>query len=307
MRKRSVTLAMVLCLSLVIPVLEGLAGTATAADPKEITFALIQDERMSVLSKRWQSTFEYLSKKIGKKINFYATTSYASAVEAMMGGFVHVAKLGPKIYLVAAEKSQKTIVPIVNFARAPDRITDHPCGCYYGVLITKKGSGLTSLASLKGTVLALTDPGSTSGNAVPRALFPREIGGATLEEYFGKIFYSGSHDASAVAVAQGRADAAFVASSNLSNTIGRGMVKKADLNFLWKSPQIPIDNISVNTKNLSQSLIKQIQDSFLGMHEDEEGRAALKELFTDRFLVATDETYDPLRRILEVKKKLKKK
>ncbi|MFQ5797050.1 MAG: phosphate/phosphite/phosphonate ABC transporter substrate-binding protein, partial [Candidatus Bipolaricaulia bacterium] len=305
MKKLLVTLAMVLCLPLVTPLLAPLAKSATAADPEEITFALVQDERMTVLSKRWESTLEYLSRKIGKKINFYATTSYASVVEAMMGGFVDVAKLGPKIYLVAAEKSKKSIVPIVNFARAPDRITDHPCGCYYGVLITKKGSGLTSIASLKGRVLALVDPGSTSGNAVPRALFPGEIGGATLEEYFGKIFYSGSHDASAVAVAEGRADAAFVASSNLSNTIVRGLVKKGDFNFLWRSPQIPIDNISVNTRTLSQGLIKRIQETFLAMHQDEEGTAALKELFADRFLVATDKTYDPLRRILEAKKKSK--
>lgn len=275
--------------------------SAQDTDSEELTFATVQDERMAVVSKRWQPTIEYLSRKLDKKINFYATTSYASVVEAMMAGFVDFAKLGPKIYLVAYEKSGKTIVPIVTFAKPADQITDHPCGCYYGILITRKGSGLNTIASLKGKVLALTDPGSTSGNAVPRALFPEEIGNVTLEKYFGRVFYSGAHDASAVAVAQGRADAAFVASENLSNAIVSGVVKKSDFNILWKSPQIPIDNISVNTKTLSPELVNKIKDAFLTMHENEEGRAALKELFSDRFTEATDRTYDPLRKILEPK------
>lgn len=278
------------------------ADPALAADPQELTFAVVQDERMSVLSKRWQAALEHLSKKLGRKISFYATTSYASVVEAMLGGFVDFAKLGPKIYLVAAEKSPGTIVPIVSFAKPADYFIG-PCGCYHALLITKKGGPYTSIDPLKGKVLALVDPGSTSGNAVPRALFPEKIASKGLEEYFGKVFYSGSHDASALAVVHGRADAAFVASENLSNAITTGLVKKEDFSYLWWSPQIPLDNISVNTRKLSPELSKRIQDTFLRMHEDEEGKAALKELFIDRFMVATDATYDPVRRILEAGKK----
>lgn len=303
MREPARMLGVLLCLVAVLATLPARVEPAAAADPSELTFAVVQDERMSVLSTRWQPALEYLWRKLDRKISFYATTSYASVVEAMLGGFVDFAKLGPKIYLVAAEKSQRTIVPIANFAKPPDQITDHPCGCYYGILITRQGGGLTTIAALRGKVLALTDPGSTSGDAVPRALFPAAIGGASLEQYFGKIFYSGSHDASALAVAQGRADAAFVASENLSNAIATGVVKKADFAILWRSPRIPIDAIAVNTRRLSPALTRRIQEVLLGMHEDPEGRTALKALFTDRFLEATDRTYDPLRQILARKPK----
>ena len=277
---------------------------AEAAEQNEVTFAVIQDNRMSVLTELWEQPLQYISEKTGLKINFYATTSYASVVEAMMAGFVDFAKLGPKIYLVAAEKSQGTIVPIANFAAAPNAFNPNPCACYFGLLISKEGSKFDSIQSLQGSVLALTDPGSTSGNAVPRALFPGEIGGSTLENYFSSVFYSGSHDASTFAIVRGQADAAFVADGNVNRLIMRGEVKKEDLRVLWRSPEIPIDGIVVNTKTLTEENIEKIRKAFLEMHLDEAGRKGLKGLNYVQFLPATDASYDPLREILEAKKKL---
>jgi len=136
-----------------------------AAEKKEITFAVIATEEMAVVADRWQPTIKYLSKKAGLKINFFASTSYAAAVEALINDFADVAMLGPKIYTVAVKKAPK-IVPIVGTGRPPNHFLKEPCACYHGRLITKKGSKFTTIKSLKGAVLALTDPGSTSGNAL---------------------------------------------------------------------------------------------------------------------------------------------
>ena len=84
----------------------GLVQPAAAQDKDTLTFAIIQTEEMSVLGQRWEGTLKYVSEKIGKKIDFYATTSYASVVQAMLSGFVDIGKLGPKINLVANEKSK---------------------------------------------------------------------------------------------------------------------------------------------------------------------------------------------------------
>ena len=277
---------------------------ANAEEQNEVTFAVIQDNRMSVLTELWEQPLQYLSEKTGLKINWYATTSYASVVEAMMAGFVDFAKLGPKIYLVAAEKSEGTIRPIANFAAEANAFNPNPCACYFGLLISKEGSKFDSIESLEGSVLALTDPGSTSGNAVPRALFPGEIGGSSLEDYFSRVFYSGSHDASTFAVARGQADAAFVADGNVNRLILRGEVKREELRVLWRSPEIPIDGIAVNSKTLTEANIEKISKAFLEMHLDEEGRKGLKGLNYVQFLPATDAAYDPLRKILEAKKNM---
>ena len=84
---------------------------ALAAEKEELTLAVIRTEEMSTLAKRWETAIEYLSKTLNVNINFYTTTSYASVVEAMLSGFVDVASLGPKIYIVAHEKSGGAIKP----------------------------------------------------------------------------------------------------------------------------------------------------------------------------------------------------
>lgn len=285
----------------------GAQSDALAGKKKSLTFAIIQTEEMSSLGARWDKTLKYVGKKVGADINFYATTSYASVVEAMLSGFVDIGKLGPKIYLVARKKSKGQIDPIVATARPPTIFFDKPCACYFGTLVTKKGSGLSSIASIKGKVLALVDPGSTSGNALPRALFPDKIGGKTLEGYFGRIFYSGSHSASARAVHSGKADAAFISESTLERVIHKGEMKKDDLNYLWRSPQIPIDVVTVNKNTVSPEMAKKLRDAFAGMSDNEEGRKLLKEARYAAFTLADDARFDTLRKILEVKKKLKKK
>ena len=282
-------------------------GTAAAAEKKSLTFAIVQTEEMSVLGARWDKTLKYVGKKIGADINFYATTSYASVVEAMLSGFVDIGKLGPKIYLVAKEKSKGQIEPVVATARPPTIFYDQPCACYFGALVTKKGSGLKTIESIKGKVLALVDPGSTSGNALPRALFPEKIGGQDLDAYFGRIFYSGSHSASALAIHNNKADAAFISESTLERVINQGKMKKADLNYLWRSPKIPIDVVTVNKKTLSPEMVKKIGDAFAGMTESDEGRAILKEARYAAFTRAADSDFDALRKILAVKKRLKAK
>ena len=141
---------------------------AVSAEKKEqLTLAVIRTEEMSTLAQRWEKVIAYLNKAANVDINFYTTTSYASVVEAMLSGFVDIGSLGPKIYLVAHEKSKGAIEPLVSYTIPADMFMDKPCGCYLGALVSKTGSGFKTIEQLKGKVLALVDPGSTSGNANP--------------------------------------------------------------------------------------------------------------------------------------------
>lgn len=281
-------------------------NTAFASEDDQLTLAVIRTEEMSTLAKRWEIAIDYLKSQHNLDVNFYATTSYASVVEAMLAGFVDVGSLGPKIYLVAHEKSNGAIEPVVTYALPADMFMDEPCGCYYGSFVTKKGSGLTTIESTKGKVLALVDPGSTSGNALPRALFADKIGGGELEDYFGRIFYSGSHTASGRAIQNGKADAAFISLGTLRRLISSGEHKKEDYNYLWRSPKIPIDVLAVDKTRMKPEMVERIRSAFTGMTETEEGREVLKAMDFAAFLPAEDARFDPLRKILAVKAKLKK-
>lgn len=274
----------------------------------ELTFAVIQTEDMSVLASRWEPMLKYLNDKAGVNISFYATTSYSAVIEAMLSGFVQIAQLGPKAYLIANDKSKGRIQPIVAAARIPTAFDPTPCACYYGTLITKKGSGFDSIAKLKNKVLALVDPGSTSGNAMPRGLFTvQKLNSKPLESHFSRIFYSGHHVASVMAVKKGKADAAFVSESMIARAMDRGKAKKEDFNYLWRSPKIAIDSVSIDTGKISPELAATIRKVYLGMHKDPEGRKILAAGKYSKFVFSEDATYNAVRKILAAKKMLKAK
>ena len=281
----------------------GVSQAALAAEKKpQLTFAIIQTEDMSVLAERWEAMLKYLSDKADIEISFYATTSYSAVIEAMLSGFVQIAQLGPKSYLIANEKSKGKIQPLVAAARVPTAFDPTPCACYYGTLITKKGGGLNSIDALKGKVLALVDPGSTSGNAMPRGLFTVEkLAGNPLESHFGRIFYSGHHVASVMAVKKGKADAAFVSESMLARAMDRKKATKEEFNYLWRSPKIAIDSVSIDTSKIPPELAKKIRAVYLAMHEDPEGQKILAAAKYSKFVHSEDSTYDAVRKILAAK------
>ncbi len=301
MRQRIIGLAFLFGMALTF----GQTTASLAADPDELTLAVIRTEEMSTLAQRWDKAIEYLNKTANVNINFYTTTSYASVVEAMLSGFVDIGSLGPKIYLVAHDKSDGAIEPIVSYAIPADMFMSEPCGCYLGALVTKTGSGMKTVEATKGKVLALVDPGSTSGNALPRALFVDNIGGVELEDYWSNVFYSGSHSASARAIQAGKADAAFISLGTLRNLITSGEMKKEDFNYLWTSPKVPIDVIAVDKNKMKPELMKRVTDAFVGMKDSPEGREVLKAMNFASFEPAEDSRFDPLRKILAVKAKLK--
>ena len=273
---------------------------------KNLTFVTISTEEMAAMASRWEPTIDYISEKAGVNINYYQTTSYAAAVEALLNDFADFGMLGPKIYLVARKKSEK-IEPIVGTGRPPNHYLKEPCACYHGRLITKKGSKFTTIESLQGAVLALTDPGSTSGNALPRALFPEMIGGASLDDYFGNIFYAGSHDAAAKAVFNKKADAAFVSENALSRAIDRGELEFGSYNHLWISPSVVSNPIVVNKNKMSAEDITKMRSILKNMVNDKAGLDALKTVKIAAFPELSDKGFDPLRKILAKKAELKKK
>lgn len=274
-----------------------LAPARAWAEKQQLTFAAITTEEMNVVAGRWDQPLQYVGKKLGAQVDFYATTSYAAVVEAMIGGFVDFAMLGPKIYIVAREKAD-FIEPINGTGRPPNRFMQEPCACYHGRLITKKGGEFTTIASLEGGVLALVEPGSTSGSALPRALFPDEIGGKLLEDYFGEVFYAGAHDAAAKAVLAGKADAAFVSENALSRAIDRGAIPEDAFNHLWVSPEVVSNPIVVNTKTMPREMIDKLSAILADMDKDPEGQEMLKQLKMAALPPLTDKKFDPLRRIL---------
>ncbi len=278
----------------------GLSGQTLAAEcenPEALTFAIIPTEESVAELQLYKPVTDRLAEMTGKKIQFFMPTSYASVVEGMLSGFVHVGVLGPYTYVIANAKDPNIEV-FATYAKRPGHLQEEGPG-YRGVLVTKKGSEFTTIESLKGTVLGLTDPGSTSGNLMPRVVFSETVG-MDLDEYFGKVVYTGSHELSTVAVHQGKVDAAFVATHRFDNVVDKGEVELDEFNVLWKSDPIPQDPF-VYRNTLCDDIKKNIEDTFLGLKDQPGAKQFLDNVKSNTFVRMTSDDYDIIRALKKAK------
>lgn len=279
----------------------GLSGQVLAQEdclnPDALTFAIIPTEETVAELQLYKPVTDRMAELTGKKIQFFMPTSYASVVEGMLSGFVHVGVLGPYTYVIANSKDPNIEV-FATYAKRPGHLQEEGPG-YRGVLVTKKGSKFTTIESLKGAVLGLTDPGSTSGNLMPRVVFSKIIG-MSLDDYFSKVVYTGSHELSTVAVDQGKVDAAFVATHRFDNVIDKGEVELDDFNVLWKSDPIPQDPF-VYLNTLCDDIKKNIEDTFLGLDDQPGAKKFLDNVKSNKFVRMTSSDYDIIRALKKAK------
>lgn len=148
-----------------------------APDPRKtgvlkIGFIPAEDSRAMV--RQSQAILDIVAKKTGLKVEAFVGSDYNGTIEALRNGHIDVALLGPFSYILAT-----TQAPVEAFAVTVIAKTMQPS--YKSIIITRKDSGINSMADLKGHTYAFVDPGSTSGYMVPAAAFKKagiEIGRA---------------------------------------------------------------------------------------------------------------------------------
>ena len=280
-----------------------LAMAATCENPEALTLAIIPTEESVAELQLYKPVTDRMENLTGKKIQFFMPTSYASVVEGLLSKFVDVAVLGPYSYVIANSKD-KSIEVFATYAKRPGYMQEEGPG-YRGVLISKRGSKFTTIDSLKGSTLGLTDPGSTSGNLMPRVAFTKVIG-KDLEKFFGKVVYTGSHELSSVAVVKGKVDAAFVATHRFDNVVSKGEASLDGVNILWKSDPIPQDPF-VYRNTLCENIKAKIRETFLDLKGQPGAKKFLDNVKSNKFVKMSSDDYNIIRDLKKAKDARKKK
>ena len=260
--------------------------------PKEINFGIIPVAGSTSLKDTFGGLVAYLEKTLGVKVNMQTASDYAGVITAMQHKHIEVAYLGPKSYVEAAKRANaEAIVTEV------DAETNLPG--YYGMIITKKGSGLKSLEDIKNKKWAFTSTHSTSGTLVPTVMFSKK--GIDPKSYFSQVVYSGGHETSILSVKAGKVDAASTNNLDFNRGVGRNW-KKDDFNVIWKSDIIPGAPIAVRG-DLPASLKMALKGAFIS-YKDKDG---LEKMKNKGFIAGFDSTYDSVRELIKLKKALKAK
>ena len=201
---------------------------AGAAQP--LTIGLIPAEDSQAMVESSRQVLDSLQQQMGVPVKAFVATDYTGVIEALRAKKLDVAYLGPFSYVLA-----NSIADVEAFAVAVTKKTGQ--SAYRSVIIARKDSGLATPADLKGRSFAFVDPTSASGHLFPKAGLLQA--GYDPERTFGRVIFSGSHDASILAVAHKKVDAAAVADRILASAIAKGTVKQEDLHIVWSSSPIP--------------------------------------------------------------------
>lgn len=238
------------------------APKAACERPQRLRFSFVPQGRDIDQQSAFGPLVEELRERLKMPVDVIVPTSYGGVIEGLIAGAIDVARLGPASY-VTARKGDPQITPFASMEQVEPNFAAQGgvSSVYYSLLITRQQGPYDSVASLKGRVLALADPDSTSGALIPRHLFARQYK-LQFDQYFSRIGYSGNHEKSVMAVLNHNADAAFVASTNLSRMIGDGQLKKSDVRVLWRSGAIPFDPF-VYRGQLCADIRNKIREVFL--------------------------------------------
>lgn len=204
-------------------------GTAWALS-SELRVGLIPSEDAQAMMRASQQVMEQLEQKTGLKVKPFVANDYNGVIEAMRSGKIDVAYFGPFSYVLAAQMANAEAFAIPVSKKSGQ-------SSYQSIIISKKDNGPTSVAQLQGKTFAFVDPSSASGHLFPKAGLKGE--GVDTDKYFSRVIFSGSHDASIMAVAHGKVDAAAVASPIFQTAVAKGHVKAEDFQVIWTSQAIP--------------------------------------------------------------------
>ncbi len=287
-------LATLLTSTIALLALHGAAlANGKCENPHKLRFSMIPVGNVERDIRHHQPLFDRIEALTGRPVIVVRPSSYASVVEGLLSANIDIAKLGPAGY-VQAKRGDSRITPFATQEKRGG--TFQVTGSYYhAFLVTLEQSRLSSINSLKGKRLALTDPGSTSGSLLPREEFTLLIG-MSLEKYFDAVIFSGSHAKSLDALLKGDVDAAFIASTQLDDALQEGKIKASQIQTLWKSEQIPFDPF-VMRGQLCEPLKAQIRLAFL--ENAPSLRPLLDEIEAIRYVPVDDSHYTSIRKVLD--------
>lgn len=249
-----------------------LSSAAFAQDVAAIRIGLDGGENESDQLRRSGCVIEPLKAATGvAEVQLFPSPDYNGVIQGLLGGTIDVAIMGASSYASIYLKDPAAVDPVLTTQQA-----DGSTG-YHTIMVARKDSGITDLASTKGKKLGFADPDSTSGYLVPNVALPAELG-APIAEFYSETGFGGGHENLVLGVLDGTWDvgttfgsgqgewAEGYTSGNLHLMVGKGLLDMDDIVEVWQSPIIPNGPLMVSNK-LSADLKAKVTAFFKALPE----------------------------------------
>jgi phosphonate transport system substrate-binding protein len=230
------------------------AGTARSARSStcpngKVNFGVEPYDAGAKFTGAYKALTKALSTNLGCPVSLTINTNYTAEVEAMKAGKIDVGEFGPLGYIFAHTLAKA--VPVAVFADKNKKPVT-----YTAAIWVPNDSTITSVADLKGHTIAFSDPGSTSGNLMPRYALLKA--GLNPDKDV-TIKFAGGHPQSLLALTNGQVDAAEVNSQQQATAVAAGQFDTSKFHAIWRSAPIQNDPITVrgNLPVAFQNAVKQ--------------------------------------------------
>lgn len=229
-----------------------LAWTGLARAQTVLRVSAIPDEAPTELQRKFAALGRYLEAKTGTTIRFTPVTDYAATVEGLAAKKLDMVWYGGFTFVQARLRTNGTAIPLVQ------RVEDEQ---FRSVFITRPGSGIDSLADLKGKSFAFGSVSSTSGHLMPRSFM---LKAGVVPDRDLRVAYSGAHDATAFQVAGGKVDAGALNISVWNKLVEDRKIDPAQVRVFYTTPPYFDYNWTVRG-DLDPALVGKLRDAFLAL------------------------------------------
>jgi len=251
-------------------------------DNQTLIIGLIPERNIFEQLERYEPLAKYLSKKMGINIELKVLARYGNVIDNFQASKMDGAFFGSFTYTLAHAKLG--VEPLARPEATDGRST------YFGVLFTRKDSGITNADDMKGKVFAFVDKATTAGYLLPLAYF-KTHGIADYRTYFKQTYFAGTHENAIHDVLTGIADVGAAKNtvyeylSNIESNVRNNLV------ILERSPEVPENGLAVRP-DLAPSIKDKLKASLTSMHEDPYGIKVLESFGAKRFIDTTDRDYE---------------
>jgi len=257
--------------------------TETKKEEKVIKMGFVPLKNSEKLVEDLKPISDYLSERLGVKVEAFTASNYIGVVEGLGSGSVDFGIIPPFSSLLAQKQSNaKPILTSKGKTGKPG---------YTAELYVRKDSGIKSLQDVKGKKVAFVDPSSSSGYIYPGAMLVEA--GLNLDKDISYQF-SGGHDKSLQLLLNKDVDV-IATFDGVEDRYAKDFPQaKTDIQKLATSDMIP--GIMVTT---SSKMDKELQDKLEKALRDIENDPKMKELFTKMFSITgfTDVDQDAYKKV----------
>ena len=259
------------------------AKTETKKEEKVIKMGFVPLKNSEKLVEDLKPISDYLSERLGVKVEAFTASNYIGVVEGLGSGSVDFGIIPPFSSLLAQKQSSaKPILTSKGKTGKPG---------YTAELYVRKDSGIKSLQDVKGKKVAFVDPSSSSGYIYPGAMLVEA--GLNLDKDISYQF-SGGHDKSLQLLLNKDVDV-IATFDGVEDRYAKDFPQaKTDIQKLATSDMIPGVMVTASSK-----MDKELQEKLEKALRDVENDPKMKELFTKMFSITgfTDVDQDAYKKV----------